>query len=165
MCTAGLIDPRGVIQKGNRREFELVPKEHSATGESIVVTRTDINEIQLAKGAIRAGIEVLLKHARLDASQVQQWIIAGAFGTHLDLGAALRIGLFPNQPLERFHQVGNAAGVGARQMLLSTDQRRLATSILDKVHYIELTTEADFQNVYVESLFFPTVTVQEGSES
>jgi uncharacterized 2Fe-2S/4Fe-4S cluster protein (DUF4445 family) len=157
MCRTGLIDKRGVIQRGNRHEFELVSKEQSANGEPIVITRKDINEIQLAKGAIRSGIEVLLKHARLDASQVQRWIIAGAFGTHLDLGAALRVGIFPDQPLERFHQVGNAAGVGARQMLLSTDQRQLATNILDRVHYIELTMEENFQNIYVESLFFPTL--------
>lgn len=163
MCTTGQIDSRGVLQRGNRQEFELVSKEHSATGEPIIITRKDINEIQLAKGAIRTGIEVLLKHAGLDASQVQRWIVAGAFGTHLDLSAALRVGIFPNQPLERFHQVGNAAGVGARQMLLSIDQRQLAMRLLDRVHYIELTTEMDFQNIYVESLFFPTVAPQTGS--
>ena len=98
---------------------------------------------------------MLLNHAHLKAAQVQQWVIAGAFGTHIDLGAAVRVGLFPNQPLNRFHQVGNAAGVGARQMLLSTHQRQLASSFLDRVQYVELTTEPDFQNIYIESLFFP----------
>ena len=155
MCNAGLVEPRGTIKQEGRGGFELVSKENSATGRPITITRKDIHEIQLAKGAIRAGIEVLLNHAHLKAAQVQQWVIAGAFGTHIDLGAAVRVGLFPNQPLNRFHQVGNAAGVGARQMLLSTHQRQLASSFLDRVQYVELTTEPDFQNIYIESLFFP----------
>ena len=152
---AGIIDLRGAIRQIDHSGFELVSGENSATGRPITITRKDIHEIQLAKGAIRAGIDVLLKHAALDASAVQRWAIAGAFGTHLDLRAALRVGMFPNQPLERFHQVGNAAGVGARQMLLSTHQRLLASSFKDRVEYIELTTEPDFQNIYIESLFFP----------
>jgi uncharacterized 2Fe-2S/4Fe-4S cluster protein (DUF4445 family) len=155
MCSQGVIDRRGVIQKGKSREFELVSAENSATGRAIVITRKDINEIQLAKGAIRAGIEVLLRHACVEAAQVKQWIIAGAFGTHLDLNSAIRIGMFPAQPLDRFKQVGNAAGIGARQMLLSTVQREMASSFEDREHYIELTAEKDFQEIYVESLLFP----------
>ena len=85
----------------------------------MVVTRQDVSEIQLAKGAIRSGIEILLEEGGIPAETVDDWIIAGAFGTYLDLGSALRVGMFPNMPLERFHQVGNAAGVGAKQMLLS----------------------------------------------
>jgi Uncharacterized metal-binding protein len=155
MCVHGVIDRRGVIQRGNGREFEIVAAECSATGRAIALTRKDINEIQLAKGAIRAGIEVLLRHAAIEASQVRQWIIAGAFGTHLDLNSAIRIGMFPAQPLERFKQVGNAAGVGARQMLLSVEQRQMASSFEDREHYIELTAEKEFQEIYVESLLFP----------
>jgi len=155
MLSNGLIDRRGVIKQGGRSGFELVSQHDSGSQRPISISRKDIHEIQLAKGAIRAGMDVLLNHAGLDAAQVQQWVLAGAFGTHIDLASAVRVGMFPDQPLQRFHQVGNAAGMGARQMLLSTRQRLLASSFIDRVEYIELTTEPEFQDVYVESLFFP----------
>ena len=156
MLSSGLIDQRGVVMgQDGRGSFELVSSRASGTGRPISISRKDIHEIQLAKGAIRAGIEVLLKNGQIDAGQVQQWVIAGAFGTHIDLGSAVRVGMFPDQPLERFHQVGNAAGVGARQMLVSTHQRQLASSFMGRVQYVELTTEARFQDIYIESLFFP----------
>ena len=135
-------------------EYLLVPAARSGHGRDIVVTRRDINEIQLAKGAIRAGIELMLRRAGLQAGQVDAWIIAGAFGTYLDLPSALRIGMFPQQPLERFHQVGNAAGAGARQMLVSRERRKVAARLAHESEYIELTVHPDFRDVFVRELMF-----------
>ena len=158
---AGVVDTRGVLRRdrpgvrldeNNRAEYLLVPAANTGHGRDIVVTRKDIHEIQLAKGAIRAGIEILLGHAGITAAEVDDWIIAGAFGTYLDLDAAQRIGMFPRQPLERFHQVGNAAGVGAKQMLLSREARLLSSRIVDRVSYIELTVQPEFTDVYVAAL-------------
>lgn len=163
MAEAGIIDQRGVLDRShprvrpdrhNRAEFLLVSAEQTGHGRDITITRRDVNEIQLAKGAIRAGIEVLLGKAGIGADQVDDWIIAGAFGTYLDLGSALRVGMFPHQPLERFHQVGNAAGVGARQMLLSCRQRERACQIIERVHYVELTIEPAFEGAFVEAMYF-----------
>lgn len=161
LTAAGVVDSRGVLRRdqpgvrpdGNgRAEYLLVPAAHTGHGRDVVVTRKDIHEIQLAKGAIRAGIEILLGHAGITAGEVDDWIIAGAFGTYLDLGAAQRIGMFPRQPLERFHQVGNAAGVGAKQMLLSQEARLLSNRIVERVSYIELTVQPEFTDVYVGAL-------------
>ena len=158
---AGVVDSRGVLRRdqpgvrldgNNRAEYLLVPAENTGHGRDVVVTRKDIHEIQLAKGAIRAGIEILLSHAGITAGEVDAWIIAGAFGTYLDLDAAQRIGMLPRQPLERFHQVGNAAGVGAKQMLLSREARLLSSRIIDRVNYIELTVQPEFTDVYVGAL-------------
>jgi uncharacterized 2Fe-2S/4Fe-4S cluster protein (DUF4445 family) len=158
---AGVVDPRGVLRRdrpgvrldgNNRAEYLLVPAAQTGHGRDVIVTRKDIHEIQLAKGAIRAGIEILLGHAGIAAGEVDAWIIAGAFGTYLDLDAAQRIGMFPRQPLERFHQVGNAAGVGAKQMLLSRQARLLANQIIERVSYIELTVQPEFTDVYVGAL-------------
>lgn len=161
LTNAGIVDARGVLRRdqpgvrldaNGRAEYLLVAAADSGHGRDVLVTRKDIHEIQLAKGAIRAGIEVLLSNAGLTAADIDDWIIAGAFGTYLDLAAAQRIGMFPTQPLERFHQVGNAAGVGAKQMLLSRQARQLAAQIIAADHYIELTVQPDFTDIYVAAL-------------
>ena len=123
-CCA-VVNPR-VRPRGRQAEFILAEAEETGHGREIMVTRKDVNEIQLAKGAIRAGIEILLQEAGIPAEAIEEFIIAGAFGTYLDLGSALRVGMFPSIPLERFHQVGNAAGVGAKEMLISLDRRQEA---------------------------------------
>jgi len=99
-------------------------------------------------------LDILLKEAGIQPDQVDDYIIAGAFGTHLDLESALRVGMFPCEDLQRFHQVGNAAGVGARQLLLSHAARKTAESMTGKVEYIELTTYPGFHEVYVECMYF-----------
>ena len=154
-----ILDERGAFNRQDERvrlynhkaEFVLA---HGA-GRDIVVTRKDVNEIQLAKGAIRSGIELLLEEAGIPAETVDDWIVAGAFGTYLDLSSALRVGMFPNMPLERFHQVGNAAGVGAKQMLLSCRKRREASQLARQVHYVELTTHPHFTPKFMEMIYFP----------
>jgi len=133
--------------------FLLAPATATGNGHDLLVTRKDINEIQLAKGAIRAGVEVLLLEAGLTAQDIETFIVAGAFGTYLDLESAIRIGMFPPLPLERFKQVGNAAGTGARQMLISAAQRRLAAQISERVRYVELTVHPSFTTVYMDAMY------------
>lgn len=161
LVNASVVDSRGVLKRdqpgvrlgeNNKAEYLLVPSAQTGHGRDVVITRKDIHEIQLAKGAIRAGIEILLLRAGISADEVDDWVIAGAFGTYLDLNAAQRIGMFPPQPLARFHQVGNAAGVGARQMLLSQVARQLSAEIIQRVTYIELTVQPEFTDVYVGAL-------------
>ncbi len=165
MLDAGIIDERGVMRlvnprvrpRGRQAEFILAEAEETGHGREIVVTRKDVNEIQLAKGAIRAGIEILLQVAGIPAEAIEEFVVAGAFGTYLDLGSALRVGMFPSIPLERFHQVGNAAGVGAKEMLVSLDRRQEAAHIFNGVQYIELTTYPEFTPQFVEAMYFRPV--------
>ncbi|MGC9397299.1 MAG: ASKHA domain-containing protein, partial [Anaerolineae bacterium] len=159
LCGSGILDAvaelraTGIVKRTGRFQsdhprivpwdgggaFLLAPAAATGNGHDLLVTRKDINEIQLAKGAIRAGVEVLLLEAGLTVQDIDSFIVAGAFGTYLDLESAIRIGMFPPLPLERFKQVGNAAGTGARQMLISSAQRRLAAQIGERVRYVELT--------------------------
>jgi uncharacterized 2Fe-2S/4Fe-4S cluster protein (DUF4445 family) len=81
-------------------------------------------------------------------------VIAGAFGTYLDVASAVRLGMFPGAPLERFHQVGNAAGMGAKQMLLSVAERREASRLAQRAHYVELTVEPGFTDEFVKAIYF-----------
>ncbi|MBA7706642.1 hypothetical protein ES703_115497 [subsurface metagenome] len=163
MIGAGIIDDSGkfrmdsplVRTKHEKQELVLSPSSSTGHRRDIVVTRKDVNEIQLAKAAIRAGINILLKEAGLAADDIREFIIAGAFGTYLDLGSAVRIGMFPPLPLGRFRQVGNAAGIGAKQMLISAARRSQAAEIARRVNYIELTTHPDFTPEFLKAMYFP----------
>lgn len=144
-------DPRLVMRDG-QPEFILVPAELSATQQAITLNRQDVQEIQLAKAAIRSGIEVLLREADCSAEEIDLFLVAGAFGTYLDLANCQRIGMFPRLELKRFRQVGNAAGSGARELLLSMDKRNEAGKMLGHIEYIELTTVKDYVEFYMDAI-------------
>jgi uncharacterized 2Fe-2S/4Fe-4S cluster protein (DUF4445 family) len=162
LLDARILDQRGAMNKENARvrmannnsEFVLVPAQDSGIAKDVVITRKDVHEIQLAKSAIRTGINVLLQTAGITAEDVDRWIIAGAFGTFLDLASAIRIGMFPDVPLEKYHQVGNAAGAGAKMMLLSKKQREAALRLAGKVSYIELTIYPGFSDSFIQAMYF-----------
>lgn len=162
MLKVGLLDGRGALSnddprvhgEGAERAFVLAPADQTGHGRDVVINRKDINEIQLAKAAIRTGIDVLLNECGVKYAEVEDFIIAGAFGTYLDVESAVRVGMFPDLPHERFRQVGNAAGTGARQMLVSADRRGTATELVERVEYIELTTHAGFQDEFMKAINF-----------
>lgn len=136
-------------------EFVLVSSEESGSPEDIVVTQKDVSEIQLAKAAIAAGMRILLEEAGLEAENIDRIIVAGAFGTHLNLESAIKIGMLPDLPLERYQQVGNAAGDGARMALLSLPERKRAEEIARKIKYIELAAMPRFSNSFLNLMRFP----------
>ena len=135
----------------------LVPGDKSGTGKDILVTRSDIREIQLAKAAIRAGVDALLRATATVPGEIDRFVVAGAFGTYLHLDSAIRIGMFPVLPHDRYQQVGNAAGAGAQEMLISTGSRLEAEAILGKMDYIELTTDPGFMESYVNAMGFDPI--------
>jgi len=162
MKSWGIIDEKGAFQEhprlrktSGRKEFILVPGSETGHGQDITISRKDINEIQLAKGAIRAGQEALLAEAGIDAESIENVIIAGAFGTYLDIQNGIRIGMFPDIPLKRFHQVGNAAGMGAKVALLSQSHRKQLQKQVKKIEYLELTTYEGFQKIFMKAMYFP----------
>jgi len=160
LLDAGALDRTGrmdmehpLVRKSDEQsEVLLLDAAHSGHRRDVAITRKDVNEIQLAKAAIRAGLEILLQEANLSHDDIEEIIIAGAFGTYLDVRSAIRVGLLPEIPLSRVRQVGNAAGVGAMQMLLSAHRRRLAAQLVDRVEYVELTTHPDFNAHYTKAL-------------
>ena len=165
MLKCGALDRRGALvgkhplvrNVDGLNEFVLAPAAQSGHGRDVLVTRRDVNEIQLAKGAIRAGIEILLAEAGIPAEEIQDFIVAGAFGTYISIPSAVRVGMFPALPEGRFRQVGNAAGAGARQMLVSTRQRKIAQEIAARLEYIELSSHPSFTDEFSHRLFFPAI--------
>jgi len=133
-------------------EFVLVPAEASGLGRAITVSRKDVGEIQLAKAAIAAGWQILLEEAGIRESDLARVLVAGAFGTYIDIGHAVAIGLLPRLPLDRFEQVGNVAGTGARMALLSRAERERAARLARRVRYVELTVHPSFRERFAQAL-------------
>jgi len=123
--------------------------------KDISVNQKDIVEIQLAKGAMRAGIEILLENAGIDFKAIDGIIIAGAFGSYIDPRNVVNIGMFPMVSLDKISQVGNAASVGAKMVLISMEQRRKAEEIAGRTDYLELTVFPSFSDHFISSMQFP----------
>jgi uncharacterized 2Fe-2S/4Fe-4S cluster protein (DUF4445 family) len=163
---AGVIDASGRFSRdldsdrlranpdqGGRKEFVIAWASETAVGRDIVITQKDIRQIQLAKGALYAGCRILMRHMGVD--RVDRVKIAGAFGTHVDREKALIMGLIPDCDPERVVPIGNAAGDGARLVLLDRKKRDEARRLARKIEYLELTAETDFQDAFVAALAIP----------
>ncbi len=163
---AGVLDRQGrmldhprVREANGVRQFVLV-EESAPSGNGmdverrreIVFTQQDVRQLQLAKGAMRTGIELLLAAAGRRADEIDTVIIAGAFGSYIDVANAISIGLLPRLPLDRFQQVGNAAGMGAKMALISRTQREAAGALAARVKYLELATHPLFSTTFAQAM-------------
>jgi uncharacterized 2Fe-2S/4Fe-4S cluster protein (DUF4445 family) len=161
MYLSGIIDTDGVVRgeltsKSSRivsdeRTFSYLFYEHGDT--KLYVTQNDVRAIQLAKAALRAGIDLLVEHAGNPV--VHDIRLAGAFGAHIDPVYAMVLGLVPDCPVAGVRAVGNAAGAGAVQSLLSRKLRHEMEDTVRKVTKIETATEPRFQQLFVEAMAFP----------
>lgn len=155
----GRIDSRGRIVKKRGvdkiTKINLVEPDRSGTGREISIYQNDINEIQLAKAAIRSGIDTLLRKQGIPYTQIDQIIIAGAFGTYIDVENAIRIGMLPPIDPKKIAQLGNAAGGGAKQLLLSARKRDQGLTMSSRIEYLELMLCPDYMDLFVDSINFP----------
>jgi uncharacterized 2Fe-2S/4Fe-4S cluster protein (DUF4445 family) len=140
--------PRVRIREDGMKEFVIVERPGK---EDITISQKDIRELQLAKAAIRLGIRALAEGMGIEESEIDEVIIAGAFGTFIDVESAITIGMLPPLPRERFSQVGNAAGTGARLALVSLRERRKAAAMASHVRYIELAAISEFNYKFAEA--------------
>jgi uncharacterized 2Fe-2S/4Fe-4S cluster protein (DUF4445 family) len=131
--------PRFVLASGKRQ---------------VAVTQKDIREVQLAKGAIRAGIEILLKEAGISASDLNGVMLAGAFGSNLQPESIEGIGMLPELPVDRITPVGNAAGTGAVMVVLSKENLDLASALAARTEHVELSVRSDFQKIFLTAMEF-----------
>lgn len=146
------------IRKSARgREFVVVFASESATGQDLVMTDDDLSQLQLAKAAFFTGAYMLTRALEVPIDRIERILLAGAFGSHLNVRNAMTIGLYPEVPIEKVSFVGNAAGMGAVKALVSREGRRDAEWIRHHVRYLELVTQKDFQTVYARALFLPNL--------
>ena len=157
MFLCGIIDAQGVIvPAGVDRSDRVIAHDRTfdyRLHEHIVITQNDVRAIQLAKAALRAGIDLLLEHAGIDS--VDEIRLAGAFGAHIDPICAMVLGLIPDCRPDAVRAVGNAAGSGAVRALLSAAERAEMERVVASVTKIETATEPRFQELFVAALAFP----------
>ena len=162
LLDAGLVDASGrmldtvghplrmrVTERGGSRAF--IVDERSG----IVLTQQDVRQVQLAVGAIRTGIDLLLASARLEPAAIAQVVIAGGFGFHVRAASLVRLGLLPPAWFDRVMFAGNTALAGARMALLSGAVRRRAEGLAQRVQTIDLAAHPEFQRRFLASLTFP----------
>jgi len=140
-----------IIENENDRSFVLA---RGRAGKRIVLTQQDIRKVQLAKGAIRAGIEILKKQLGIDDKDIEEVLLAGAFGNYIRAESARSIGLVPPIPIKKIKFVGNAASAGAKMALLSKDARKETKRIAEFTEYVELAGRNDFQEEFIEAMNF-----------
>ncbi len=134
---------------------EIVFPEGPETHRRMVFTQKDLREIQLAKAAMSAGVETLLKQADLSVEDVGTLWLAGGFGSYIRPESAAAIGLIPPGFAEKTRSLGNAAARGALLCLLSREKHAEIRGISKAAETIELSGRPDFQNAYIEGMMFP----------
>ncbi len=165
MAEAGVVDragkfrtdlPGGRLLRGeNGPEFLLSRKEGNGIGEDITLAQSDLDNLIRAKGAIFAGMRSLLVATDMGVHDIDRVLIAGGFGRHLSLDKAIRIGLLPDLPRERFRYVGNTSLKGARHCLLSRRVYAEALAVADRLTYLDLSLGPNYMDEFVSSLFLP----------
>lgn len=170
LLKAGIIDENGTILSGQELPilfrsyvFEVEAEDAAQSTETslavhiapgVYITQEDIRKLQLAKGAIAAGIEVLFKEYGCMPCNIDVLTFAGGFGNYIDKASAAAIGLFPQELLDKAKEVGNAAGNGAVSAALSQDAWERALDISGDMRYIELASYPHFDEMYVEHMNF-----------
>jgi len=177
ICGSGLIDvvaallDAGVINPAGRIAEETIPSPwrnrivfidgqpsfqlSSAGAEAVVLTQKDVREFQMAKGSLSAVTEVLLSTAGVRWEDVSTVYLAGAFGMFINLESAQRIGLLSSIPRERIISVGNAAGAGAKLVLCSVAERRLAKKLAEGMRHVPMTLNPAYEEALIEQISFP----------
>ncbi|MFT7648271.1 MAG: uncharacterized 2Fe-2S/4Fe-4S cluster protein (DUF4445 family) [Candidatus Poriferisodalaceae bacterium] len=162
MFLAGIMDANGVVNANGMAadSARVVPADrtfsyelHTDERTTLYITQNDVRAVQLAKGALRAGIDLLMEHAGF--TEVDEVRLAGAFGAHINPLHALILGLIPDCPVDSVCSVGNAAGGGAVRALLSGQQRQEMETVVRSIHKIETATEPRFQELFVGAMALP----------
>ena len=155
---AGIIRSNGKMLESSRViDFEgekayIVTRPDENNSEKLLLfTQNDVRQVQLAKGAILTGASILMKSAGVDVTDIDMLLLAGAFGTYIDPKSAMSIGLLPPVDPEKIITVGNAAGDGAKRMLLSLKERTLIENVVERIKYVELMQYDDFTRIFARA--------------
>jgi len=141
-------------KKGKDLSFILAEEGQYGSNPEVGITQKDIREIQLAKGAIAAGAQILLDVAGKKLDDIKNVYLAGAFGNYIDIENAVRLSILPDVARERIHPIGNSAGAGACLMLKDPSLWDTAARIIKRAEHIELASHKDFQEIFIGNMSF-----------
>jgi uncharacterized 2Fe-2S/4Fe-4S cluster protein (DUF4445 family) len=136
-------------------EYVIAWAEETATGEDIVITAVDIDNLLRAKAAMYAGFSILARSVGLTLADVGQVLIGGAFGQYINVEKAIQIGMLPDMPYDRFHFMGNTSVRGAYEALLSREKRQQVAEIGQMMTYLELSADNTFFDEFNAAMFLP----------
>lgn len=157
VCGTGLVDilaaaiDRGLVGRDGRI---VGPEKRIRLTDRLALTQQDVREVQLAVGAVRSGIRLMLREFRVAPGDLDRVFVAGAFGSSLDIANAVSIGLLPDLPDGKIAFVGNASLAGARLLLLARPARAAAEGLAARISHVSLATRPDFQDEFVRALGF-----------
>ena len=160
---SGVIDERGridarspyVVHSDGVPAYEVAPSHESGTGEPIVLTELDINNLLRTKGAMYTALTVMIRNAGITFQDLKRFHVAGTFGSYIDPRMAVTIGMVPDIPIDRYSHLKESAGMGACLCLCGKGFREELDKICDKITYMELNVNGDFMNLLNAAMFIP----------
>ena len=151
---AALRFKENLIQYEGQGAFLLAEAGITGHGRPVMITQSDIRELQMAKGAMAAGVRVLMETYGIQAQDITEVLLAGAFGNYLNPHSACVIGLIPLELESKIKMIGNAAGTGAKLALLSSSEFCRAKEIAENVKFVELGSYPRFNSIFAECTYF-----------
>jgi uncharacterized 2Fe-2S/4Fe-4S cluster protein (DUF4445 family) len=165
MFVSGIIDKSGNVNRElptdrvregpHGTEYVVVWGDETESGEDIVITDVDLDNLMRAKAAIYAGFSILARSVGLTLDVVEQVLIGGAFGQYINVEKAIQIGLLPDMPYDSFQFLGNTSVRGAYMALLSREMRRRVAEVGKMMTYLELSADNTFFDEFNAALFLP----------
>ncbi|TGE33141.1 ASKHA domain-containing protein [Desulfosporosinus sp. Sb-LF] len=143
-----------LIQHEGQGAFVLAEASTTGHGRPIMITQSDIRELQMAKGAMAAGVRVLIETYGIQIQDIKEVLLAGAFGNYLNPHSACVIGLIPLELESKIKMIGNAAGTGSKLALLSSNEFRRSKDIAEYVKFVELGSYPRFNSIFGECTYF-----------
>jgi len=143
---------RRITGGDDRPEFTIAWPHQTQDRQPLTLTARDVRQLQLAKGALYVGVDILLEEMGVAASQVEEILLAGAFGNYVKRESAVAVGLIPALSLERIRSIGNAAGVGAKLGLAARSMRDRAEEVAQRVEYVELSRKPEFHLRFADAM-------------
>ena len=160
----GVINPKGqIIREGKRirrdqfgmGSYIIAFEEEAGSVKDVELTEADIDSFIRAKGAIFSAIRTMLSYCDFDISMIENVYVAGGIGSGINMANAIRIGMFPDIPVEMYHYLGNTSLAGAYAMLYSTEAERKVYEIAQNMTYIELSNVPTYMDEFVAACFVP----------
>ncbi len=165
LLKAAVVDPSGRIKTPEQKEglqvsvaecLQLIDDQPAfRVAEGVFFTQADIRQVQLAKGAIRTGIDMLMSEANVTPEDLEDITLAGAFGYHLRPDSLATIGLIPAKLARKVRFAGNTSKTGCAMMLINASLREYLVKQVQRVEHLPLAEQLSFQDLFIENLNFP----------